>query len=85
MPEDRTFPRFLPRVGRKVRVAFGEVVDYRYLITSQVENSISMVESKSSRGPFRPYCYTYIRTPIPKPSVYSSPVSRSQYVLNMTC
>jgi monolysocardiolipin acyltransferase len=28
MPEDRTFPRFLPRVGRKVRVAFGEVVDY---------------------------------------------------------
>ncbi|KAK4135290.1 acyltransferase-like protein [Trichocladium antarcticum] len=28
MPEDRTFPRFLPRVGRKVRVAFGDVVDY---------------------------------------------------------
>ncbi|KAK3940385.1 hypothetical protein QBC46DRAFT_288595 [Diplogelasinospora grovesii] len=28
MPEDRTFPRFLPRVGKKIRVAFGEVLDY---------------------------------------------------------
>lgn len=28
MPEFRTFPRFLPRVGKPVRVAFGEVLDY---------------------------------------------------------
>lgn len=28
MPEHRTFPQFLPRVGQKVRVAFGEVVDF---------------------------------------------------------
>ncbi|KAK0623165.1 acyltransferase-like protein [Immersiella caudata] len=28
MPENRTFPRFAPRVGKKVRVAFGEVLDY---------------------------------------------------------
>lgn len=28
MPEHRTFPRFLPRVGQPVRVAFGEVVDF---------------------------------------------------------
>ncbi|KAK4156747.1 hypothetical protein C8A00DRAFT_40869 [Chaetomidium leptoderma] len=28
MPEDRTFPRFLPRVGKTVKVAFGEVLDY---------------------------------------------------------
>lgn len=28
MPEDRAFPRFLPRVGKKVRVGFGEVLDY---------------------------------------------------------
>ncbi|KAJ4304178.1 Lyso-phosphatidylcholine acyltransferase [Collariella sp. IMI 366227] len=28
MHEDRGFPRFLPRVGRTVRVAFGEVLDY---------------------------------------------------------
>ncbi|KAM7222454.1 hypothetical protein V8F06_002232 [Rhypophila decipiens] len=28
MPEDRGFPRFLPRLGKKVRVAFGEVLDY---------------------------------------------------------
>lgn len=28
MPEDRGFPRFLPRVGKTVRVAFGEVLDY---------------------------------------------------------
>ncbi|KAK5652537.1 hypothetical protein OQA88_10443 [Cercophora sp. LCS_1] len=28
MPENRGFPRFLPRVGRRVRVAFGEAVDY---------------------------------------------------------
>ncbi|KAL2016287.1 hypothetical protein VTK56DRAFT_3915 [Thermocarpiscus australiensis] len=28
MPEDRGFPRFLPRVGKRVRVAFGEVLDY---------------------------------------------------------
>ena len=26
MPENRTFPRFLPRLGKKVRVAFGEDV-----------------------------------------------------------
>ncbi|KAK1828430.1 acyltransferase [Podospora conica] len=28
MPEHRTFPRFLPRVGQDVRVAFGDVVDF---------------------------------------------------------
>lgn len=28
MPEDRGFPRFLPRIRKTVRVAFGEVVDY---------------------------------------------------------
>ena len=28
MPEERGFPRFLPRVGKTVRVAFGEVLDY---------------------------------------------------------
>jgi monolysocardiolipin acyltransferase len=28
MPEDRTFPRFLPRVGKTIKVAFGEVLDY---------------------------------------------------------
>ncbi|GAB1320259.1 Lyso-phosphatidylcholine acyltransferase [Madurella fahalii] len=28
MPEDRAFPRFLPRIGKKVRVGFGEVLDY---------------------------------------------------------
>ncbi|KAL2270291.1 hypothetical protein VTJ83DRAFT_2475 [Remersonia thermophila] len=28
MPEDRGFPRFLPRIGRTVRVAFGEPVDF---------------------------------------------------------
>ncbi|KAL2256699.1 hypothetical protein VTK26DRAFT_1264 [Humicola hyalothermophila] len=28
MPEDRGFPRFLPRPRKTVRVAFGEVVDY---------------------------------------------------------
>ncbi|KAJ2897983.1 hypothetical protein MKZ38_004251 [Zalerion maritima] len=27
MPEDRTFPRFLPRMGNKVTVAFGESID----------------------------------------------------------
>lgn len=27
MPESRTFPRFLPRVGKKIRIAFGEEVD----------------------------------------------------------
>lgn len=28
MNEERGFPRFLPRIGKKIRVAFGEVVDY---------------------------------------------------------
>ncbi|KAK3368064.1 hypothetical protein B0H63DRAFT_67981 [Podospora didyma] len=28
MPEDREFPRFLPRFGKKIRVAFGDVLDY---------------------------------------------------------
>ncbi|KAK3379830.1 hypothetical protein B0T24DRAFT_171119 [Lasiosphaeria ovina] len=28
MPEDRGFPRFLPRFGKRIRVAFGEVLDY---------------------------------------------------------
>ncbi|KAM7193276.1 hypothetical protein V8F20_008471 [Naviculisporaceae sp. PSN 640] len=28
MPEDRGFPRFLPRMGKNIRVAFGEVLDY---------------------------------------------------------
>lgn len=28
MDEERGFPRFLPRVGKKIRVAFGEVLDY---------------------------------------------------------
>ncbi|KAK4146283.1 uncharacterized protein C8A04DRAFT_9883 [Dichotomopilus funicola] len=28
MPEDRGFPRFLPRIGKTVRVTFGEVLDY---------------------------------------------------------
>jgi monolysocardiolipin acyltransferase len=28
MPEDRAFPRFLPRAGQTVRVAFGDVLDY---------------------------------------------------------
>ena len=28
MPEHRTFPRFLPRFGKPVRVAFGDVVDF---------------------------------------------------------
>ncbi|KAL2137161.1 hypothetical protein VTI74DRAFT_7708 [Chaetomium olivicolor] len=28
MSEDRGFPRFLPRIGKTVRVAFGEVLDY---------------------------------------------------------
>ncbi|KAK3313532.1 hypothetical protein B0H66DRAFT_355230 [Apodospora peruviana] len=28
MPEDRGFPRFLPRMGKRIRVAFGEVLDY---------------------------------------------------------
>lgn len=27
MPEDRTFPRFLPRIRNQIRVAFGEVLD----------------------------------------------------------
>jgi monolysocardiolipin acyltransferase len=27
MPEDRTFPRFLPRVRKRIRVAFGEALD----------------------------------------------------------
>jgi monolysocardiolipin acyltransferase len=27
MPEDRVFPRFLPRVGARIRVAFGEAID----------------------------------------------------------
>ena len=29
MPEDRKFPRFLPRVGKDLRIAFGEQVDVR--------------------------------------------------------
>jgi len=28
MPEDRAFPRFAPRIGKQIRVAFGEVLDY---------------------------------------------------------
>ena len=28
MPEHREFPRFVPRVGKHVRVAFGDVLDY---------------------------------------------------------
>jgi monolysocardiolipin acyltransferase len=28
MPEDRGFPKFLPRIGKTVRVAFGEPVDF---------------------------------------------------------
>ena len=28
MPEFRTFPRFLPRIGKRIKVAFGDVVDY---------------------------------------------------------
>lgn len=28
MPEDRGFPRFLPRIRKTVKVAFGEVLDY---------------------------------------------------------
>lgn len=27
MPEDRPFPRFVPRVGKHIKVAFGEVLD----------------------------------------------------------
>lgn len=48
MHESRTFPRFLPRVGRKVRIAFGDLVDgenvfgaarrrWRELVTQQYE------------------------------------------------
>ena len=28
MPEDREFPRFLPRIGKKVHVSFGDVLDF---------------------------------------------------------
>ncbi|KAK3997351.1 hypothetical protein QBC44DRAFT_280254 [Cladorrhinum sp. PSN332] len=28
MPEDRGFPRFLPRIGQKVHISFGEVLNY---------------------------------------------------------
>lgn len=29
MPEDRGFPRFLPRIGKTIRVSFGDVIDYQ--------------------------------------------------------
>ncbi|KAK3302383.1 uncharacterized protein B0T15DRAFT_542789 [Chaetomium strumarium] len=57
MPEDRGFPRFLPRIGKTVRVAFGEVLDYeatfgdlRRRWEGLVKRERERVASKGGRG-----------------------------------
>lgn len=37
MPEDRTFPRFLPRIRKRIRVVFGEEVDVREVFGDQID------------------------------------------------
>lgn len=37
MPEDRGFPRFLPRIRKRVRVVFGEEVDVREVFGDQID------------------------------------------------
>lgn len=37
MPEDRGFPRFLPRVRKRIRVVFGEEVDVREVFGDQID------------------------------------------------
>ena len=53
MPEDRTFPRFLPRVGRRLRVVFGDEVDFDATfgdLRSRWEGLVRRAEGKE-RGP----------------------------------
>ena len=37
MPEDRTFPRFLPRIRKRICVVFGEEVDVREVFGDQID------------------------------------------------
>lgn len=37
MPEDRSFPRFLPRIRKRIRVVFGEEVDVRSVFGDQID------------------------------------------------
>lgn len=36
MPEDRSFPRFLPRIGKKIRIVFGDEVDVDEVFGDQI-------------------------------------------------
>lgn len=37
MPEDRSFPRFLPRIFKRIRVVFGDEVDVRRVFGDQID------------------------------------------------
>jgi len=49
MPEDRGFPKFLPRIGKKVRVVFGEVVDYERTFGDLKRQWDALVERERKR------------------------------------
>lgn len=82
MPEDRGFPRFLPRIGQTVRVTFGEVLDYEAtfgdlkrrwdgLVVREMEKA--RLESKGRGGRSWKEVFTFTgKTPKP-PSLLPSP------------
>lgn len=52
MPEDREFPRFLPRIGKRVHISFGDVLDFDEVFGDLKArwDKLVLKESKRSRG-----------------------------------
>ena len=47
MPEDRTWPRFAPRIGAKVHVAFGDPIDVDRVFGAQIQEWRALMSPKS--------------------------------------
>ncbi len=65
MPEDRGFPRFLPRIGKRIRIAFGDAIDFdatfgdlraRWKALVVAANSRASASSSSSNLPTKDVC-----------------------------
>jgi monolysocardiolipin acyltransferase len=50
MPEDRVFPRFLPRIGKRIKVAFGQKLDGESAFGDLRRRWRKLVESRSGLG-----------------------------------
>lgn len=50
MPEDRVFPRFLPRIGKRIKVAFGQKLDGESAFGDLRRRWRKLVESRGGPG-----------------------------------